>query len=152
ERKPINKNMKVVDDGFYIYSQPFNTEGSKRVLKVSKKYPKGTTVKVLEEIKTSQGVVVYKLAENEYVDRNTMKDFETVTERKPINKNMKVVDDGFYIYSQPFNTEGSKRVLKVSKKYPKGTIVKVLEEIKTSQGVVVYKLAENEYVDHNTLN
>ncbi|WP_415674421.1 GW dipeptide domain-containing protein [Vagococcus fessus] len=81
-----------------------------------------------------------------------MKDFETVTERKPINKNMKVVDDGFYIYSQPFNTEGSKRVLKVSKKYPKGTIVKVLEEIKTSQGVVVYKLAENEYVDHNTLN
>ncbi|MGX7039748.1 GW dipeptide domain-containing protein, partial [Vagococcus fessus] len=151
ERKPINKNMKVVDDGFYIYSRPFNTEGSKRVLKVSKKYPKGTTVKVLEEIKTSQGVVVYKLAENEYVDHNTMKDFETITERKPINKNMKVVDDGFYIYSQPFNTEGSKRVLKVSKKYPKGTTVKVLEEIKTSQGVVVYKLAENEYVDHNTM-
>ncbi|MDF0480405.1 N-acetylmuramoyl-L-alanine amidase, partial [Vagococcus sp. PNs007] len=118
ESQDLNKNMKIKDGGYYLYNKPYGTKGASRLYPVKFVRNNGDSVHVIKKITTSEGVVEYQLSgdsevDNYYVDHRALEDFATIQSRKTVNRTMKVVDDIYFVYNKAYNTEGSKRVVRM---------------------------------------
>ncbi|TLG80921.1 GW domain-containing glycosaminoglycan-binding protein [Vagococcus zengguangii] len=144
ETIPINRVLRVVKDGYYLYNAPYNTKGAKRQGLVRSKYAKPAQVQVVNKLKTYQNVWVYQLSTGEYVDHRALDELGTITKEVVKNQDMRIKKGGYYLYSAPYTTLGSKRLMTVKDVEAKyGKSLTVTKEAWTSSGHHVYEITKN---------
>ncbi|MGX7030457.1 serine hydrolase [Vagococcus zengguangii] len=149
----VARDMKVINTSYYVYTNPYHTADSFRNVLVKDKYKAGDAVRVTRYATTSEGVKTYYIENIGWVDYRVLGEFATFTEDSSfVAKNMKVKDNGYYFYSAPYNTSGSKQGTQVKIKYAKGDAVRVTRYGTTSTGVKTYYIENVGWVDYRALS
>ncbi|QCI87407.1 hypothetical protein FA707_08685 [Vagococcus zengguangii] len=148
---PAN-NMKVVNNGYYIYSKPYNTLGMKRVSLLKDKLAINANAEITSEVVTSTGVKTYHINNLGWVDYRAFENYKTFDEDTSFKAiGMRVVDDGYYIYSNPYGNYNANRVTQLKEKFKNGNKVQITRYGITSSGVKTYYIENVGWVDHRAL-
>ncbi|MDT2843124.1 serine hydrolase [Vagococcus lutrae] len=146
----INRPMKVIKN-YYLYNKPYNTVGSKRQATLFSRFKEGSTVKVKQKITTSENINVYLLDNGQYVDHRALKEFDSIKQTIPVNSTMRIKDNGYFVYNNPYGTAHFKRLFQMKSRFKLNDEVYVTNKLVTSAGITVYHINGIGYVDHRAL-